>query len=113
LRIGSDSEDDDGHTQFYYNIFETEEQSLEATNAGKAYAGNNNITSTNLGSTYGKIVFEYVCTIDYHSNKAFSQSGDNGSLNSAVGGGNFFRDAPLTLFSLLSFVATMVATIIL
>jgi hypothetical protein len=35
--------------------------------------------------------------------------GDSSSINSGGDGdgGNFFRDAPLTLFSLLSFVATL------
>lgn len=95
--LGSDTEDADasdsegGHIQFFYTIFETDEQSENATQAGTSSASNSSSgTFTQIESTSGRIIFDLICTHDYHHRQSISAMGDNGSLNNI--GGAFLDD---------------------
>ena len=95
--IGSDTEDADasnsegGHIQFFYTVFETDEQSENATQTGTSSASNSSGgTFTQIESTSGRIIFDLICTHDYHHRQSISAMGDNGSLNDI--GGAFLDD---------------------
>jgi len=95
--LGSDTEDADasnsegGYIQFFYTVFETDEQSENATQTGTSSASNSSGgTFTQIESTSGRIIFDLICTHDYHHRQSISAMGDNGSLNDI--GGAFLDD---------------------